>query len=427
MKDQFEKNFKESLENFELPYDANAWNSLSKKLDIKQPITATPKNGASATKWFVAAGIVTIASIATYFIVTENSPENNTTLSETTIESTSNETAVKNNENTTESNNEQKTDTPSNNQEVKSSNLKKESSANKIVKTEKTIHPVTHEVISQQKGMEATNIVEDSKISIQNESPNSTSNTAIIAPKVADLCMGEFASLKNENTIDLTIITPVNNKLVLRASKSFKFELKEAGRYKIMNGTEEITHFTVASAPKIDFAAEEQTQFEDGVPSIPLATYSEGTLYEWSFEGTKHIQTGKKAAAHFFTKGSKTITLTVENEKGCRSKISKEVTIAEDYILFAPNAFEPTHSDYRRNKFIPAALLVRDVAFTMIIVDPRTGATVYSTSNANDGWDGIDKNTGDLVAENSTYIWKVSLKNPLPGEKSDYSGTVIRK
>lgn len=426
MKDQFEKNFKESLENFELPYDANAWNSLSKKLDLTQPTTATPKSGASASKWFVAAGIVTIASIATYFIVTENSPENNTTLSETTIEATSNETAVENNENTSESISEQKTDAPSE-QDLKSTITEKNSTANKIVRTENPNHIISHEAITQQKVIEATNVVDHSKIVVQNESPNSTSTTAIVAPKVADLCMGEFASLKNENGVDLTIITPQNDRLVLRASKSFKFELKEAGRYKIMNGSDEITHFNVSSAPKIDFSIDEQTQFEDGVPSIPLTTYSEGTLYEWSFEGTKHIQTGKKAAAHFFTKGSKTITLTVENEKGCRSKISKEVSIAEDYMLFAPNAFEPTHSDYRRNKFIPAALLVRDIAFTMIIVDPRSGATVYSTSNANDGWDGIDKNTGDMVTENTTYIWKVSLKNPLPGEKSDYSGTVVRK
>lgn len=426
MKDQFEKNFKESLENFELPYDANAWNSLSKKLDLTQPTTATPKSGVSASKWFVAAGIVTIASIATYFIVTENSPENNTTLSETTIEATSNETAAQNNENTSETISEQKTDAPSE-QDLKSTITEKNSTANKIVRTENPNHIISHETITQQKVIEATNVVDHSKIVVQNESPNSTSTTAIVAPKVADLCMGEFASLKNENGVDLTIITPQNDRLVLRASKSFKFELKEAGRYKIMNGSDEITHFNVSSAPKIDFSIDEQTQFEDGVPSIPLTTYSEGTLYEWSFEGTKHIQTGKKAAAHFFTKGSKTITLTVENEKGCRSKISKEVSIAEDYMLFAPNAFEPTHSDYRRNKFIPAALLVRDIAFTMIIVDPRSGATVYSTSNANDGWDGIDKNTGDMVTENTTYIWKVSIKNPLPGEKSDYSGTVVRK
>ena len=44
----FDKNIQKSLENYELPYDANAWSELSKKLDKTMPVTKKPN-----TKWWI--------------------------------------------------------------------------------------------------------------------------------------------------------------------------------------------------------------------------------------------------------------------------------------------------------------------------------------------------------------------------------------
>ena len=38
MKD-IEQNFKDSLGNYELPYNAEAWSSLSSKLDVEMPVS----------------------------------------------------------------------------------------------------------------------------------------------------------------------------------------------------------------------------------------------------------------------------------------------------------------------------------------------------------------------------------------------------
>ena len=75
---------------------------------------------------------------------------------------------------------------------------------------------------------------------------------------------------------------------------------------------------------------------------------------------------------------------------------------------------------------MPMALTVRDVQFNMIIIDPKSGNVVFETNNASNGWDGIDKNTGQMTRPNTAYIWKVVLQNPEPGERSEYSGTITR-
>ena len=41
-------------------------------------------------------------------------------------------------------------------------------------------------------------------------------------------------------------------------------------------------------------------------------------------------------------------------------------------------------------------------------------------------WDGIDRNTGKLVDENKSFVWKVILENPEINEKPEYIGTVVR-
>jgi len=35
-------------------------------------------------------------------------------------------------------------------------------------------------------------------------------------------------------------------------------------------------------------------------------------------------------------------------------------------------------------------------------------------------------NTGELVEENKSYVWKVVLQNPEKGESPEYMGTIVR-
>lgn len=426
MKTKFENSIKESLEQFELPYDASAWTALSQKLDVLQPVSAPKSNLLSTNgKWFLAAGIVTIAATITYFV---SRPD-------TTVDAAKEKTVavVKNNSNqtgieTTTSNGTNPTKINSNQSEPTNS-TDKSTFANQAQKTLKGTE-TKESTTSNSENSSANNGSSETGTANQRNEQNTNGNgnrpsgpAKIIVPFVSDICLGETISIKNDNTTDLVLYGP-SKEYTLKKNSSNKLEFSAPGKYEIISNGQEIASFYVNSLPKLDFTIDYQNQFEDGLPTTKVQTFSDGNSFTWNSERTS--KSGKATVFHFFTKGTHDITLKGTSDAGCKAEISKAIEISSDYNLFAPNAFEPSHHDPRRNRFIPNALLVRDTPFTMIIVDPKTGVTLFTTTNAEDGWDGIDRNTGELVDEN-TYVWKVFLKKPIAGEKSEYSGTVYRK
>jgi hypothetical protein len=50
---------------------------------------------------------------------------------------------------------------------------------------------------------------------------------------------------------------------------------------------------------------------------------------------------------------------------------------------------------------------------------------MYETSDASQGWDGIDRTTGEQLGYQQTFIWKVSIENPEAGENSVYGSSAI--
>ena len=93
----------------------------------------------------------------------------------------------------------------------------------------------------------------------------------------------------------------------------------------------------------------------------------------------------------------------------------------------APTGFNPSGGDSRTNQFIPLALTMRDTPFEMVIMDPNNMTVLYKTSDASQGWNGIDSRTGQLVPTGSTWLWKVVMKKPLPGEPSEYKGLITSR
>jgi hypothetical protein len=51
---------------------------------------------------------------------------------------------------------------------------------------------------------------------------------------------------------------------------------------------------------------------------------------------------------------------------------------------------------------------------------------VFETSDLDKPWKGQIEKTDELVPENSEYIWKVILENPIKGEKTEYKGRITR-
>ena len=102
MKDNLEKNIKQSLENHEMPYNASAWTAMQARLDVVKP--ASPP--ASNLKWYISAASVVVVGIVAYvaFNYSSNKPSTktpqqakNTTLIDSKENSTTSEQTIKNN------------------------------------------------------------------------------------------------------------------------------------------------------------------------------------------------------------------------------------------------------------------------------------------------------------------------------------------
>ena len=48
------------------------------------------------------------------------------------------------------------------------------------------------------------------------------------------------------------------------------------------------------------------------------------------------------------------------------------------------------------------------------------------TNGLDKPWKGKNDKTDELVPENSEFIWKVIISNPIQGEKSEYKGRITR-
>lgn len=442
MKSNLEENFKDAFEEYELPYNEKAWVSLNEKLDKLQGTNAPKIKPGNTWKWI--AGVAVVASTAAIFAIIQNeSPENKESIiaaTEQKKEDTESQIsgAV---DRPTEADKNNLTGTPlfgeESNQTNKNSVITNQTSnvaENTIIKNKQTGTEISKG--NSDKGNTSTNqiILTESKVS---ENPpyidldkknNASSNTSrgVILPEIESVCENAIIPISNKNSMALTITSPNGSITSLDGQKTINFKATEAGIYTISEkNTNNKSTFIVKEAPKVDFEINEDVKYENGIPAIPVESLVDGSNFEWSFEGSKFKQYGSKATAHFYKKGIYEITLKSKNNSGCESTLSKSVTIENDYNLLAPSGFMPLSDDSRKNRFIPIALTIRNTSFKMTIIEPRTGAIVFETTSL-EGWDGVDRNTRQMVEENKSYAWKVVLANPEPGEPKEYKGVVVR-
>ncbi|MEY3683181.1 MAG: hypothetical protein RLZZ289_1717 [Bacteroidota bacterium] len=176
--------------------------------------------------------------------------------------------------------------------------------------------------------------------------------------------------------------------------------------------------------PKITLDAE-AINYEDGTPRIKISADCIGSEITWSANGT--LQHKKSRSVELLAFKGQTYTISAQAQlDGCMSIEKIQITANEDYNLLAVNAFNPQSRDERNASFMPYALTIRDIRFELLILDPENGAVVFKTSDAQNAWDGIDMRNGQLVPAQKAYIWKVVLQDPLPNEKTTYTGTIVR-
>lgn len=409
---------KSSLNNYELPYAAGAWTALSVSLDAKD----APR---SSTKWYVAASILIAAATVSYFVINGSTEKNTTSSNSNTIaQNDIKQVLVK------------KSNTSTNDIKVNIGTNSNPSNSNPNKGLTNDPNAVHGSVINPNAPILVVNnepapFVTPPKVpKADPKTPAATTPTnnqlaPFIMPALDNVCQGTSIKIANDNKYSMSIVYPNGSVWTGKGGSATNLKTSIPGTYVVGymdNGQMfEEGSFVVKSAPDADLDfVDLSIIWEDGLPSTAVKSTTLGIKYDWKYD--KQAATGSEISAHFYTKGDHDIALTVTGANGCKSSITKSVNIEDNYNLFAVKAFDPQDLDSRNNTFMPRALVEReDVKFTLIIIDPNDGHLMYETSDASEGWNGIDRATGNQVAYQKSFIWKVTIENPEQGERSVYS------
>ncbi len=406
--------FKESLKDHELPYNKEAWSKMNKKLDARN------SGSSNGFKWILgAAGAALI--VATYlFNGTNEVPKR----SQAEVLQTEKEESVEtNHEIQIEATEQSETDLLS--QEVEEEHsvvvidccddvveepMHEEINANPITETELQ-QPVYREVAK------SPSAKGESKAQLRFSTPT-------------DHCLNQEFSYSNVNDEMIYVLSPQENLEEIPTKETLELKLDEKGIYQIgtLNQEEEFiasVSFKVHEAQSIQVTADDYLNFENGLPELSVRAFSDHAL-SWYVNNQKVARSGKKENFYLFDKGSYAIQAMTKDANGCQSSDKISFYVEKNYNLLAVNAFTPNSFDDRNTTFMPFALTKRNTPFKMIIIDPSNGAVIFETTNASQAWQGVNKNTGELVKENTSFVWKVILQNPEPGESPEYMGTVVR-
>lgn len=125
-------------------------------------------------------------------------------------------------------------------------------------------------------------------------------------------------------------------------------------------------------------------------------------IWNWSFgdNDTEDIQNPLHA---YSNTGIYSVTLTVENNYGCSSTITKNLEVKSPYSIYVPNAFTPD-GDNNNATFFAVGYGIGE--FEMQVFN-RWGELLFTSDDIQAGWDGTYQNE---EVQNGVYIWKIFLK-----------------
>lgn len=412
-----EELFKTSLKDHELPYDENAWSQMSKRLDAKNGVAS------SNLKWFIGAASV-VAIVATYLFVT--------------AEETAKTPINKHSQTETEKKNvlhPSKEDLSKEDSSVVSLNVEAKSPENINItisrdeKKNQLIEGLKLDIIEEQ-------IISDliapvyREVELTGLSDNHESQVKLHFNKMGNQCLNSTISYSNTNEKSIWLRLPSSELIEMPAKSNTNLNLSQKGMYligNIDNANEFITStsFRVDPAQEIQVSAADYVDFENGLPEFNVQAFAEGEV-SWKLNNEPTSKSGKKETFNLFDKGNYSIEGELTDINGCKSKAQVTFYIEKNYNLLAVNAFTPNSFDNRNTTFMPFALTKRNTPFKMIVIDPINGAVIYETSNSDQAWDGVNKNSGELVEKNKSFVWKVILQQPEKGESPEYMGTIVR-
>jgi len=405
--DKFEKLIKDSVQGYEAPYNPDAWKFLNKKLG--------PSKG-TITKWILgSAAAITIMAVSYNYLVTDTNPINKSSIlaDDTNKQNNVVDNKAQSNDATTH------TDNSNHNTNDLTENIDKQTS-NKVEDNTLNNNDFTVEAQpnidiqnTELNTIETNPEIEQSNVDYSSSKPEYKADVVV---NKSVQCLGEpfsfTPSVPKQKVIyewDLGDGTVKNGGVINHTYSSagtytVQLTLKDRKTNKIVKQSETVDA-TVLSVPQTSFVYEEsngivpETNFRNETQQIKST--------QWNIVGL-YASSRNEFNYSFKQKGEYVVKLTTTAENGCSNTATKIITIEKDYNLLAPTAFTP-NDDFLNDKFIPKALPLLNLPFTMTIYD-RQGKLVYQTTDANQPWDGLYTKDG-VPAPNGVYVWVVQLTN----------------
>jgi hypothetical protein len=408
MNNDIERLFKKSLENYSVPYEPGAWSALSERMDAAAPSTPFYRKW-----WFAASAVVAVAGASALLFVGGNAPESKSPV------------AVAENSSASQAENgaaEQNDVSVAFSQEVTESQYSAAS---------------THHSSGVQSGGQGLGASDPSPVIASPALPSATAVTPA-PPKPdqktktylplnlpASVCLNEQLEIYNPNKEDLLLIVHPNGKTTgVKPLTKSGFAAAVPGTYKVISGDH--TDLIRVNGPESDISIVQTSvnPFENGIPYMTFEIAGEGKNPVWSTNVSSSDSGASGFTVHPFREHAVDVSVIMTDANGCRVQARRKFDFPSDYNLLAPNAINLSSTRDVNRTFMPEALRIRDAAFEMLILDAKTQQAVYRTTDVSQPWDGTDELRGETAQAGSTWIWKVVLKNPMPGEPRVYSGTI---
>ncbi|MCB0479419.1 MAG: PKD domain-containing protein [Crocinitomicaceae bacterium] len=433
-----ESKFKEALSNHEMDYNPQAWDAFKQRLDGQQ---AVQPNGGSKTlaKLGIAATVVGIMSVGAYFMFkgdgshVEKSKDQKSTAE--VIENPKQENHDFNNGQVSD----QKIHNGQSAHQVDEMENHVEHEANLIdvnhvdlnkeIKKEEDKDPFDFDADPIVKN---GNHVVDNKVDDKNLQPEEklTLNASFsvnklsgceglvcqFTPKQNDKYQGDFVWDFGDGTFSRE--KNPTHKYLKEGNYIVKLSLRSEINNEVISDQAQ-EYVTIYSNPKASFVIQENEN-NNAIPEFDfINTTNSGTEWIWDF-GDNSTSTKKDPSHTYRKKGVYKVSLVAKNEYGCQSKVTKNITVENDYNLLAPTGFTP-NGDGLNDNFIPKALEIMNVEFTMNIYH-KNGQMYYKTNQVSRPWDGRYMMDNQNAPEGA-YVWVVQLKNK-NGETEVYRGSV---
>jgi gliding motility-associated-like protein len=417
---EFNEILKQKVEQFEVPYNDAHWAEMEGKLNAAR--TAKIKRNI-----FTSIGVVALLSVAAYYIIPNNSIQDNTQLTDNI--NTNNDEVI---------NNVKKEKSSVNEENITIE--KTQTDNNSVVEDEVTNNNVIENIVV------ANETEERNPIAISEEETKEDEQTnPIIEPIVKSefivfnnqVCLGEtvsFESIVNDlpvsykwNFGDGTVSRKANPTHIYKNRGTYTVSLSLINRQTGEEYPSSIQHdvVNILPSPQLSFTySEESKKNDDNVLKYPYTTFNvkdvdTKTKYKWSFENGE-TSSAVKASAIYKKKGVYAVTLIAINAYGCENKTTQKVTIKNNTNLFVQNAFSP-NGDGNNETFIPSALQEWDVQFEMTIFD-KLNNPVFKTTDQYNPWNGKLNNTGSIL-EQGVYFWQITTQDA-KGKTHTHSGRV---